>query len=174
MTRSTSPARTSRSELSACRPAPGFTTSRGRERSAEPSPAVPDRPPRQDSETCPERHRQLPTRQLRAAPSGPHAGPSPSSTTSPYDKVPAWLPTRRRRSRSRPRHCTAGAPTAEASACEARQPGWAPPPRRRETIAAPVNRAAAARSPSSPGTAVRRPARCRVLFGAVVGRRSAL
>ena len=93
VTRSTSPARTSRSEISACRPAPGFTAFWGRERSAEPSPAVPDRPPRQDPETCPERHRQLPTRQLRAAPSGPHAGPSPSSTTSPYDKVPAWLPT---------------------------------------------------------------------------------
>ena len=93
VTRSTSPARTSRSELSACRPAPGFTASWGPERSAQPSPAVPDRPPRQDPETCPERHRQLPTRQLRAAPSGPHAGPSPSSTTSPYDKVPAWLPT---------------------------------------------------------------------------------
>ena len=88
VTRSTSPARTSRSELSACRPAPGFTASWGPERSAQPSPAVPDRPPRQDPETCPERHRQLPTRQLRAAPSGPHAGPSPSSTTSPYDKVP--------------------------------------------------------------------------------------
>ena len=54
----------------------------------------------------------------------------------------------------------AGAPTAEASACEVRQPGWAPAPRRPGTIAA-VNRAAAARSPSTPGTAVRRPARCR-------------
>ena len=93
VTRSTSPASTSRSELSACLPAPGFTTYRGRERSADPSPAGPDRPPRQGPETCPGQHGGMPTRRLCAAPSGPHTDPGRSSAASPFDKVPAWLPT---------------------------------------------------------------------------------
>ena len=89
VTRSTSPARTSRSEDSGCWPAPGFTTSRGRERSAEPSPAGPGRPPRRGPETCPGQHRQMPTRRVPAAQLSLHACPDPSSAASPFDTLVA-------------------------------------------------------------------------------------
>ena len=83
VTRSTSPARTSRFEESCRRPVAGFTTCRGRGRSAHASPTVPHRPPQQGPPNFTARHRKIPTCRLHAALSSRHAGPDPSSVASP-------------------------------------------------------------------------------------------
>ena len=102
-----------------------------------------DRDPRRARDRAPDDPApSAPARRSPAARSGVPRGRSPRADASaprgPTRPVACAYSTRRRRSRSRPRHCTAGAPTAEASACEARQPGWEPAPRCPGTIAAQV------------------------------------
>ena len=91
------------------------------------------------------RARLLPRPLVRRGPARAHTRPAEGGPGADPDATPRALPRRR------------------PSACEVRQPGWAPAPLRPGTLsrtsAAPVNGAAAARSPSTPGTALRRPAR---------------